>query len=44
MSLEFNYDLYPKQVIDLIKADELDNLMIYNEVKVEINNKIIKGV
>ena len=24
MSLEFNYDLYPKQVIDLIKADELD--------------------
>ena len=112
MSLEFNYDLYPKQVIDLIKADELDKdikdyiyhlidleelkkdrditeyfdlvclseqerkhylsvgacidevyyknmtenekklhnefqlriLMIYNEVKAEINNKIIKGV
>lgn len=23
MSLEFNYDLHPKQVIDLIKADDL---------------------
>lgn len=24
MSLEFNYDLYPNEVIELIKADEID--------------------
>ena len=38
MSLEFNYDLYSKQVIDLIKADELEKDIkdyIYNLIDLD---------